>query len=240
MSGDHNTIDVVASEYVMGLLSLEEAAAFEARMADDASLRSAVAAARDQFLELDLTAEPQEATGALWGRIASRLDQPEPSGVVVPLRARASVSAKPARGFWSGVGAASLAAGLVAAVATAAVWPKLATPQPSLIVVLLDAQAKPGAIIEAFANDKVRVVPLENFVVPEGRVIQVWTLPDAKTGPVSLGLLPKVHEATLSGPSLPKPKADQLYEFTLEPAGGSPTGRPTGPILAKGFAKQPI
>jgi anti-sigma-K factor RskA len=32
------------------------------------------------------------------------------------------------------------------------------------------------------------------------------------------------------------PKQDQLYELTLEQAGGSSTGRPTGPILAKGFA----
>jgi anti-sigma-K factor RskA len=27
-----------------------------------------------------------------------------------------------------------------------------------------------------------------------------------------------------------------LFEITLEPVGGSPTGRPTGPILMKGNA----
>ena len=39
---------------------------------------------------------------------------------------------------------------------------------------------------------------------------------------------------TLSLKDLPPPKPDQLFELTLEPATGSPTGRPTGPILFKG------
>jgi hypothetical protein len=33
---------------------------------------------------------------------------------------------------------------------------------------------------------------------------------------------------------LPAPGPNQLFEITLEPATGSPTGRPTGPILMKG------
>jgi len=34
--------------------------------------------------------------------------------------------------------------------------------------------------------------------------------------------------------ALPDTVADQLFEITLEPATGSPTGRPTGPVLFKG------
>jgi anti-sigma-K factor RskA len=34
---------------------------------------------------------------------------------------------------------------------------------------------------------------------------------------------------------LPGPGPDQLFEITLEPRTGSPTGRPTGPILYKGL-----
>ncbi len=58
-------------------------------------------------------------------------------------------------------------------------------------------------------------------------------------GPVSLGLVDGASSTRLDAPNLPRPKDAQLYEITLEPAGGSPTGRPTGPILAKGFAKLP-
>ena len=55
-------------------------------------------------------------------------------------------------------------------------------------------------------------------------------------GPISLGLLTGTGTADLDAPRLPEPADGQLYEITLEPRGGSPTGRPTGAILAKGLA----
>ena len=107
-----------------------------------------------------------------------------------------------------------------------------------VVAVLLDPDTNsPGAVVEAFANDRVRIVPLSDIPIPEGRILQVWTLPDAETGPVSLGLMPQAQLTSLLGPDLPRPQPRQLYEITLEPAGGSPTGRPTGPILYKGFAE---
>jgi anti-sigma-K factor RskA len=33
---------------------------------------------------------------------------------------------------------------------------------------------------------------------------------------------------------------DQLFEITLEPRSGSPTGRPTGPIIAKGLTARSL
>jgi anti-sigma-K factor RskA len=33
---------------------------------------------------------------------------------------------------------------------------------------------------------------------------------------------------------------NQLFEITLEPEGGSPNGRPTGPILFKGNAARAL
>jgi anti-sigma-K factor RskA len=42
------------------------------------------------------------------------------------------------------------------------------------------------------------------------------------------------------GENAPPPGPDQLFEITLEPAGGSPTGRPTGPILFKGNTTQTL
>ncbi|RST78411.1 hypothetical protein EJC49_25480, partial [Aquibium carbonis] len=112
-------------------------------------------------------------------------------------------------------------------------------PQPVVVVVLDTPDAVPGAIFEAFADDTVRIVPLQDFAVPEGKTLQVWTLYDQSVGPVSIGTLPRATPAVLRGPSQPRPQAEQLYEITLEPAPGSPTGRPTGPIIVKGFAKRP-
>ncbi len=240
MSTNDQDLHAVAGEYVLGVLNDAERDAIEARLATDSALRAAINDVREQLLELDLTAAPVPASTALWEGIERALSAPEIRlTTVVPIKP--AVQRSPARaGFWQGAAMASLAASLLVAVAVGSQWQRLTEKQPTVIVVLLDAQSKPGAIIEAFADDTVRVVPLENFNVPAGRVIQLWTLPDAQTGPVSIGLLPKLKDLKLTGPSLPKPKADQLYEFTLEPAGGSPTGKPTGPILVKGFAKLPI
>lgn len=57
---------------------------------------------------------------------------------------------------------------------------------------------------------------------------------------MSLGLLDTGRSRTLTIDGLPSPNAQQLYEITSEPAGGSPTNLPTGPILGKGFAKEPL
>jgi anti-sigma-K factor RskA len=40
--------------------------------------------------------------------------------------------------------------------------------------------------------------------------------------------------------SLPETVQNQLFEITLEPEGGSPVGRPTGPILFKGNAARAL
>lgn len=226
-------LEIEAGEYVLGLMEAAESTAFEDRLQTDPELRAALIAARERFHELDMTAPVAPAPHALWTRIEERLDVPVSN--VVPLRPRNNASSAPGWGFWSGVAAA----GLAAIFGLGLFWMTYAPVQPQLIVVLLDAQAQPGAIVEAYAGERVRVVPLARFDIPEGKVLQVWTLPSPATGPVSLGLLEGARATTLTGPDLPSPQPEQLYEITLEQAGGSPTGRPTGPIVAKGFARAP-
>jgi anti-sigma-K factor RskA len=82
------------------------------------------------------------------------------------------------------------------------------------------------------------VVPLKDIEVPAGRALEVWTLYDQARGPVSLGLIERARRAQFTTANLPA-RETQLYEITLEPATGSPIGRPTGPILMKGFAALP-
>jgi len=243
MSGpdDGEDLDVLAGEFVLGTLEDAEREAFALRLTHDAAARSAVAAVRERFLELDLTAGEGQAPAALWQRIDEHLTR-APSDVVelAAHRQRPRTMAAPKSGrlrsdFWKGFAAASLLTVLAVGLASSF----MRTEQPRLIVVLLDAEAKPVSIVEAFDGRQVRVVPLGRIEVPAGKALQVWTLPDQGTGPVSIGLLPSVQAITLHGPALPTPKVDQLYEITLEPSGGSPTGRPTGPVIGKGYARMP-
>lgn len=241
-STEREDMPTSADEYVLGLLSTEEAAAVEAKAAADPSLQADIAAARERFLDLDLHAEPLPVDRALWERIAGAIDRPgvmqPPMGGRQTPPAAISPRAARRRGLWQGAMAAGIAALILAGGAIVGLETLRDPPPPVVVAVLLDPDTQtPGAVVEAFANDRVRVVPLSDIPIPEGRILQVWTLPDQETGPVSLGLMPLAQMTSLRGPDLPRPQARQLYEITLEPAGGSPTGRPTGPILYKGLAE---
>lgn len=231
-------LDTLATLVVTGLASEDETTAFEARAATDAAAREALARARERFLELDTAAHPVAPSPRLWARIEDGLSGTARVESLDAHRARRvseRSSALSPRGFWQGFAAASVTALVVGGLLWATLWPV----PPQLVVVLLDAEARPVSLVEAYDGQKIRIVPLGPIEVPQGRTLQVWTLPDPATGPISMGLLPSVTATVLTGPPLPAPKREQLYEITIEPAGGSPTGRPTGPIVGKGFAKAP-
>lgn len=228
-------LQALAGEYVLGLLDAAEVLAVERRMEGDAALRAAVAGWRDRLLELDDAAVPVRPSDGLWPRIARDLA----ADAAPPSRLRAG----PARaglwtslGFWRGAAFAGMAASLLLAVFAGGLALQV-QPRPVAVAVLQGDDATPGAIVEAFADGSVRLVPLRAIEVPPGRALQVWTLWDRARGPVPLGVMPRAEQRRLAeGEGLPRPVESQLYEITLEPASGSPTGRPTGPILYKGLA----
>ena len=138
-------------------------------------------------------------------------------------------------------------AGAAIVVATAAIllamtlgWSVMTPAEPSVIAVLLNDNGEAIAVVEGRPDNTTLVTLLEQAQVPSERVMQVWTKPDEDGPPVSLGLLASGRSETLVIEGLPAPNPQQLYEITVEPAGGSPTNLPTGPILGKGLAKQPV
>lgn len=225
-----------AGDYVLGLLSDAERAEVDRAMETDAALRDAVARFTGNMQALDDTVAPEAPSGGLWPAIAAAVAATPQVNGAAP--AGAPARSRPSRKPWQPLlmAASVLVAAGIGYVARGIVTP---VPAPVVVVVLQNPDQTPGAIFEAFADDTVRIVPLEDFAVPEGKILQVWTLYDADVGPVSLGTLPRAEPAVLKGPEQPLPKSEQLYEITLEPAPGSPTGKPTGPILVKGFAQLP-
>jgi anti-sigma-K factor RskA len=223
-----------AGEYALGLLEAAQREAFEAEMAGDAELASMVAGFAGRLQSLDDTATA-EAGPELWERVSQRI---ESTPQLPPVAANTNTVGRRLPRW------ATMAASVLVALAIGYFGGQLLRPevaQPTMVAVLInESDQSPGAIVEAFGDDSVRIMPLVDFTVPQGSVLQVWTLPDPETGPVSLGTLDAAADILLRGPDLPQPADGQLYEITLEPAPGSPTGRPTGPILVKGFAKAPI
>lgn len=225
----------IADEFVMGLLDPAEEAAVEERAARDPALRAAIARSRDRFLELDAGLAPAPQAPGLWDRIEGALDAPAENGAA-PANFELLRAERDAK-RWRLSAVAAMAASLLLAVGLAALALRPG-PAPIVVAVLLDPAGEPVAMIEDYGA-AARLIPLKTFDVPGDRVMQVWTKYSEEVGPVSLGLLPRSSAQELSREGLPEPKESQLYEITLEAPGGSPTGRPTGPILAKGFGKAP-
>ena len=80
------------------------------------------------------------------------------------------------------------------------------------------------------------LIPLGSVTVPGDKALQFWTKADSWSSPVSLGLVTPGQTLQVPLEKLPPLEANQLFELTLEPATGSPTGRPTGPIQFIGRA----
>lgn len=235
----------LGGEYALGLLDPQAAAEVERRAEREPELAAAIAEWRGRLIELDEGAPATAPSDALWARIESGLDaSPAPS----PSPVRDAAPETPLGAFlgrlWNdvatlrGAALAGAAASVALAIVAGAAF-RTAQAQPQVIAVLLTSDNRPGAVVEVFADGSSYVASLSDVSVPDGRIMQVWTLPDRDTGPVSLGLLDDDGSARLRPAALPAPKPQQLYEITLEPEGGSPTGKPTGPILFKGFAERP-
>lgn len=223
----------LAGDYVLGLLDRRELELFEAARRQDAELAAYVDKLAGSLQRLDETAEPLAPRDDLWQRIVSAIGDQD--RVAAPTTAREPAPADSRRfpELFRLAAAAVLAACLGF---TAHAW-LFGSPDPVAVAVLLDEQTtEPGAIVEAYDDNSIRMRLLKSYAAPEGQIMQVWTLPDAQTGPVSLGTLATAGTERLHGPDLPLPKGGQLYEITLESQPGSPTGKPTGPILVKGYA----
>jgi anti-sigma-K factor RskA len=236
MSADPLIDDMLAGEYVLGVMEDAERVAFERQLAQDPALKAAVARWTSRFAELDGTAPRVPAPARLWGQIEQSIGTPRPR----PVRTWPSLTERlwTSLGFWRTAGFAGAAASLAFAVALGSLAGR-ATPQPMVIAILQEGDATPGAIVEVFGDGRIVVVPLKGLVVPAGRTLQVWTLWDREQGPMSVGLIDRARRASFTVPSYPA-RNQQLYEITLEPEGGSPTGRPTGPVLMKGLATTPL
>ncbi len=219
----------LAGEYVLGLLEGEAKMTVERRIASDADFAREVEAWRSRLAAFDDTVDARAASDTLWSRIEAGLAGPAVQASNTPSlwsRFWDNLPALRAAALGSSFAVLLLAVGLSFAI-------RAANQQPVMVAVLVDGD-RTGAVVHTFADGRVVLLPLMQINVPPGRAIEVWTLPSRERGPVSVGLMTRAQTLQLSLKDLPAPRPDQLFELTLEPATGSPTGRPTGPILFKG------
>ena len=243
MNNSFDDIQHLAGEYVLGTLSAASRAGVEARMVNDAALRTAVEQWQEKLAPLHALVEPVEPSPRLWTRIDASVAAQAAAVKASELSRRTALPDAPTittwwnnLRLWRGLAASGLAATVLMGFV---VITKLAQPTgPGYMVVLVGAQDKsPGWVIQASTNSQqARLIPLGKMEVPGDKSLQFWTKGDDWKGPVSLGLVKPGQSLEVPLDKLPPLQPNQLFEITLEPYNGSPINRPTGPILFIGRA----
>lgn len=233
---EHHERIADAGEYVLGTLSVAERQAVEGRLAREPALLAEVYSWQDRLLGLHAHTTPMAVRQGVWSRIAQQLG-PHPE--VPPVGAANDPSWRSLR-FWRLAAGCGLAASLVLGSLLGLQWWHGAAPGtgPRYLVLLQAPGANDtGWVVEAAAGGMVRLVPVgPTAAVPPGKTLQFWTKPEGASRPTSLGLVRAGQVVEVPAAELPGLGARQLFELTLEPEGGSPVGRPTGPILFVGRA----
>jgi anti-sigma-K factor RskA len=101
----------------------------------------------------------------------------------------------------------------------------------------------PGWTVTIDPKQNVLLDPQVRSDIPADTSVQLWTHNKNLPQPRSLGLIDPNKPVTVPASLMGQVSPDQIFEMTLEPAGGSPTAAPTGPILFIGrvvtFGKRP-
>ncbi len=238
-------IDMIAAEYVLGTLDASERGAVSERRLREPDLAAAISAWERRLAPLDAGTEPVQPPAVLLARIEHSIDQagtnyrpghasteaqfgaePVKSAIVLQLERRV------ARWRRAAIAASALAASLVLAVGLReVVEPRGAQ---NFVAVFQKDDAQPAFLMSvnlATRELTIRPVTADRQV---GKAYQLWILAEP-LGPVpqSLGLLEDALLPTRKTLSSFEPALLQNATFgiSVEPPGGSPTGRPSGPAL---------
>ena len=204
---DRDTDDELAAEYVLGVLDQVARAATEARIARDADFALRVAAWENRLAGLNDDYADTPAPNRL-PLIEARLFPVAPP----PTRRGRSVL------HWlSGMAFAALL--VILAVAS------LGPPRQVPVALLATADNRLAYAVTSMGST-LHVARVSGVPAVAGQVHELWVIAPG-AAPASLGLLE-------GGPlvvTYPVPPAGWVLAVSVEPAGGSPTGEPTGPVI---------
>jgi len=228
--------DMTAAELALGLLDGEERSAALRRLLTDRAFAADVETWRGHLAQLfDLWPEVP-VSGNVFGRVERSLDWPAAQPVMAAPATRRWMW--PAMTGLSSIAAAGLLLVLVTRPApqpSVAPKPVATAPVPATMLVAAVTPGKGGAPMTAVydpASGGMRVTA--QAMADVKRSAELWVI--AGDGvPHSLGLLPagggQIAIATANRARL---AAGATLAVSLEPIGGSPTGLPTGPVVATG------
>jgi anti-sigma-K factor RskA len=244
--------DLAAAEYALGVLDPTARAAVEARSEADPTFAGEILAWVLRFAPLMELVTPVEPSPALWGRIQASIARSEErrAAATPVVGAPPATPPEPANdrttrggGLWRAwaVGASAVAAAALLFIGVRVLSPNALSPSATgghtLVARLLLKDGGGGVVTVAYDPQRAvfYMAPDADFSVPAARSAELWLIPaDGKPRP--LGVMDPSKPASLPIPASYRPLArpDAVLAVSIEPLGGSPTGSPTGPVIAGG------
>jgi anti-sigma-K factor RskA len=240
---DVEGIDALAAEYVLGTLDASERATVAARRQREPALDAAILAWEHRLAPLGNLVVPVEPDASVWARIEALLDRgagqqagqasssiATDSSQVIVLQRRLTAWRRLA------VAASALAASLLI---TIGVRETMRTDTPrNFVAVFQKDDALPSFLLTIDLETRQLTIKPVSADTPAGKSYQLWIAAAPKGEPVSprprsLGVLGGRGLTTTAALSAYDKAVVETATFgvSLEPAGGSPTGQPTGPVF---------
>lgn len=219
--------DRLAAEFVLGSMQGPARRRFISLLPAHPALRESVRHWHERLNPLAASIEPVAPPSGVWVRIETALfgtAQQSPTAWWRRL------------GLWQGL-TASVA---VAAMALLTVVMQSPEVRPPIVVVLSVNPDAPQAVQARFvaslsADGRSLVLePIDAPPLAAAQALELWAIP-ASGAPRSLGLIRSDASTTVLRTQLLEGTA--AFAVSLEPAGGSPSGAPTGPVVSVGKLK---
>jgi anti-sigma-K factor RskA len=227
--------DQLAAELALGVLDGDDLARARALFAEDALFRASVGEWLGRFGPLLEDIEPLEPREDFWPAIERRLGAGGASNDNVRvIRRQLNV--------WRGVaaGATALAASLAVVLLTQPTQvspPPVTVQAPAPMIAMLGDEQKAGMMVATWsaADNSLRVAAAAAIPADPTHSHELWVIPADGT-PRSLGTVPAQPKAQMRvEPRLSRElREGATLAVSVEPIGGSPTGLPTGPVIASG------
>lgn len=226
------------AEYVLGLLDADARAAVAREIDTSPEAAAAVALWQRHLTPLALEIADEAPPAHVWAAIRRRLRFDAPVE-----RPRITLWENASMWRWLGLGATAVAACLLVLTVTrptAPVAPPVATAPKAPTTLMVSTIAGDNGVAGWTATmdidrSELLVVPASPSAVASNRNTELWLIPEGGK-PISVGVFPPTDPKRFH---LEKALLDRLgptaaLAVSLEPVGGSPTGQPTGPVIAKG------
>jgi anti-sigma-K factor RskA len=220
--------DRLAAEYVLGTLTGQARSRFQSLMRYDRDLRQVVAAWEARLVPLALAVPEIAPPARVWRALEQRI------------RGQRSSRWGEGVGFWRALAVTSTAFVLILG-SVIRFAPQPEAPM-STIAVMSDERGQPAMVVSWAPMKEMREPHIRVKILQEHPQMapttswELWMLPGGNAAPVSLGLVSLEPTQVMKLPPAIAGKMAGAWgvAMSVEPAGGSPTGAPTGPVIFKG------